>query len=452
MVYLAATITPPFQNPDEPSHFSRAEQVSKLELIPVFVHDKNARIDSISADPNIIYPDKGGYAIDKGISTCYNIFHPIAFHSNVKMSTAKLDSAKTIKWGTGVGHENFGNTAIYPPVVYIMPAIGIAIGKLFHLSVMDTLYLSRLLNGALSITISFFALLLAKRSNILMFVVLLFPMSIALCASVSQDAILTSCSFLLVAIIDNAEFGETSIYRKWQLYAMIILLCIIATGKPPYVLFAFVFLFLNLSPKVKAIGIAIPVLAVLSWIFINQANFAIKFAPPELMINAKLQVMHIFSHPFKFIGMFFDFDWHALNLLSHTFIGVLGWVDLQFTNFYYVIADILLVMCFIIGLRNSHSSNKLLKPGLFLIAFITLIAVITAQYVTWAPLDTPSLSGMQGRYILPIFPFIPLALSSVAGSEKMPRLKNKLFILVLLFPIFTLLSLVDGLLKRYYVG
>ena len=59
-----------------------------------------------------------------------------------------------------------------------------------------------------------------------MFIVLLFPMTIALFASVSQDASIISCAFLLVAIIDNTEFGNKT-YSKWQVYAMIILMSIL---------------------------------------------------------------------------------------------------------------------------------------------------------------------------------------------------------------------------------
>jgi uncharacterized membrane protein len=452
LVYLAASITPPYQSPDEPNHFARAEQISRSELVSAFVYNKSAKTDSISADKRIEYPSPGGFSVDKGVYEMDSLFLNIKFHSGIKVSPATLDGAKSIKWRNEVEYQNFGNTTIYPPLVYIMPAIGISMGKLFGLSVYETLHLSRILNGMLCIALSFFALLLGKRSNILMFIVLLFPMTVSLFGSVSQDAVLIACSFLMVGIIDDMEFGSTPSYKKWHLYALIILACIIGTAKPPYILFVFPFLFLKYSPRIKAIIISLPILVVIAWLFINHTNYAIKWAPPESRLNAKLQMMHIIEQPFRFMSMFFKFDQRALNDFSHMFVGVLGWLDLQFTNFYYIVAYVVLVMGFITGLRNSHNNNKLIKPALYITFLITLVAVLTAQYVTWTALDEPTLNGMQGRYVLPIFPFLALALSSAAGEEKMLKLKKWFFALILLFPMFTLLNLVDGLLKRYYWG
>jgi uncharacterized membrane protein len=77
----------------------------------------------------------------------FNIYHPILGNYEIKVSRAMADSAKNISWETGLTRKNFANTAIYPPFVYIMPALGIAVGKLFNLSVVKTFYVARMLNG-----------------------------------------------------------------------------------------------------------------------------------------------------------------------------------------------------------------------------------------------------------------------------------------------------------------
>ncbi|WPU93059.1 DUF2142 domain-containing protein [Mucilaginibacter sabulilitoris] len=453
LVCLTATITPPLQNPDEPNHFLRAEQVSRLDMVPTFVYDKSAvstKNDSLSADPRIIYPDKGGFAIDKGILDLEGLYSAIQFHPEAKVRRDLTKRANDIKWGFGTGYKNFGNTAIYPPVVYIMPAIGIAAGKLLHLSIVKTLYLSRILNGALSVAICFFALMLARRGNILMFIVLLFPMTIALFASVSQDAILIACVFLLVAAIDNVEFRDDKIYRRWHIYTMVIAMCIIGIAKPPYIPLAFIFLLLKLSPRAKAAGIILPLLSIAAWLIINHANFAIKFAPPELRTNAKLQVQYIIHHPFNFIGLFFKFDLPGLTACLHSFIGILGWLDLTFPTDYYHTAYVIVFAGIIIGISPAWKENIRLKTGLLICAFITIIAILTAQYVTWTALEATSLGGMQGRYLLPVAPFLALALSGKVTRDKFTRLKSALFMAILLFPIYSSIEVVHGLFKRYY--
>src|SRR5207253_1879132 len=139
--------------------------------------------------------------------------------------------------------------------------------------------------------------LLAKQSNVLLFVVLLFPMTVSLFASVSQDAVLISCCFLLVGFIDDFSFDDKKHPAISKLYTMVILATIIGIAKPPYIIFAFLFLFLKLSPKQKAISIITPFAVLALWLIINHGSFIIKFAPASMRINSKLQVSYILHHP-----------------------------------------------------------------------------------------------------------------------------------------------------------
>jgi uncharacterized membrane protein len=451
MVFIAATITPSFQNPDEPNHFMRAEQISRFELLPNFVHEKyDAAKDSISSNPLILYPDKGGFKTDKGVVEAYSVFTSMQFNTHVKVNKLKTDSAKKIKWGSGLQLYGFGNTAIYIPVVYIMPALGIGIGKVLNLSVILTLYLSRLLNGLLAIGICFFALKLAKRSNILMFTVLLFPMTVALFASVSQDAILISCSFLLIAIIDNAEFNLIPKYRNAELVAIIILMSIIGMAKPPYALFAFTFLFLSLTKKQKAAIIGIPFLAILTWLYLDHNNLAIIFAPPALHINAKLQIVHILHHPLHFLSLYFKFNLPATLNIYKMFVGVLGWLDVPFSTFYYIAASAILCLGFILNLGFKSNDHTRVRIALLISVLFTTMAVMATQYITWTALDANTFSGMQGRYLLPIFPLLALSLSGNANINNMSKPKMIVSWLPLLFPIVTAISIVEALVSRYY--
>ena len=449
MACVVMLLTPPLQNPDEPNHFSRAEQISRLEFVPVFVPGK-VQHDKIPGIPQIFYPDNGGFDVDKGIVNVYNVFWPMNFHPQVNVTRAKLDSVKYIKWGEGKAYVNFANTAIYPPVPYVMPAIGIALGRWLNLTVINTLYFSRALNAMLSVFLCFLAIGLAKRSKPLLFTVLLIPMTVALFTAVTPDAVLISCSFLLVGIIDKVEFDKGKTYTNNQLLAIIILMSTIAIAKPPYIIFAFAFLFLNLTTKQKLVIITIPLLPVLLWLFVDHANFSIKFAPAELRINSKMQIANIIHHPFQFISLFFKIDINAISNILHMFVGVLGWLDVPFTGLYYWIAYITIIAGFVIKFKIDKQNNILLQAGLLLTAFFTLLAVLTAQYATWTALGANALGGMQGRYLLPIFPFVALAFSGSFGEIKITPFKEALFLLILIFPLYTGINLAVTLINRYY--
>jgi uncharacterized membrane protein len=364
------------------------------------------------------------------------------------VATLKIDSAKKIRWHTGTIYFNFGNTAIYPPVVYLMQALGISVGKLLHLSILNTLYLSRILNGLLCVALCFFALMLAKQSNILLFIVLLFPMTVSLFASVSQDAVLISCCFLFVGFIDDFSFGDKIHQLKWKLYAMVILVSIIGIAKPPYIIFAFLFLFLKLTPKQKAVSIITPFTVLVLWLVVNHGSFMIKFAPAEMRLNSKLQVLYILHHPFRFIGMFFNFDKTALQNTADMFVGVLAWLDVPLPDIYYRNAYICLVLGIIISLGFKGSAR--LRIALLVCSIITIVAVISAQYITWTALESPTLGGMQGRYLIPIFPLIALALCGYSLNNRFAGLKAVVLCIVSLFPAYSAIIMIQVISSRYY--
>jgi uncharacterized membrane protein len=452
MVILATVLIPPFQNPDEPNHFSRVEQVSRGEFIPDFHYvkgtDKSVRLKE--SDSTVLYPKPGGFKTDQGVVISASLFSAIQAHYEVKISDTMYKKASLVKWGTGVTYYNFGNTAIYMPLVYFMPALGVIVGKQLNISVVKTLFISRILNGAFAIALSFIALILAKRSKILLFTVLLFPMVIELFSSVSQDALLISCSFLLVAIIDQSEFGEKPRYQKRHIYAMIILMSIIGMAKPPYAICSVIFLFLSLSPKSKIALIAIPFLAIATWLYLDRINLSVIFAPPILHINAKLQILHILQHPLRFVEMFFDVDQRAIIFNYKSFVGILGWLDADFPTLYYRFSFLILLTGFIIFAPSKKDERFKLRGVLLLAVVTSIIAVMSVQYITWAKLDSPVLSGMQGRYLLPIFPFLALGLTSSKESAQPYKLKAVATYLILTFPLFTCLAFLKVVLSRYY--
>lgn len=450
LIVVTAIITPPYQNPDEGSHFMRAEQVSRFEFVSRFIHDKTK--DTVSADRRILYPDQGGFYTDKGILQTSQIFFAMRHHPEVKVHPGQLDSARQISWYTGWGFRNFANTALYPPVVYIMPALGISIGKLLHLSVINTLYLSRLMNGMLAAGLCFLALLLAQRSRLLMFIVLLFPMSLAVFSSVSQDAVLISCAFLLAGIIDSLTVNSAQQgYSKRQVLTLIVLMSVIAVSKPPYLLLALVFLPLKINIRAKVISLIVPTLTVIFWMAINRANYAINFAPASLHINARLQSQYVIHHPFKFIGLFFKPDADSLINVSHMFVGVLGWLDTELSHTYYRAAYLVLLLGSIIVIRLNKRAYNMLNIAALAAAFFTLIGVMSAQYITWTALESESLSGMQGRYLLPVFPFIALAVSAAVQMINLDRLRAVCLLLIVAFPLYTAIAMIHVLLKRFYI-
>jgi uncharacterized membrane protein len=228
------------------------------------------------------------------------------------------------------------------------------------------------------------------------------------------------------------------------------MMCIIVIAKPPYILFLLIFLFLKLDKRTKFIGVTIPVILMFIWLFLVSANLSIKGPGADLSYNSKLQVAHIVSHPFKFLGLFFNFDTNGIALVFRMIVGVLGHLDLQFPIDYYHTAYIITFIAFISTLNINLHDNIRFRLCLFGVAFITLLAVMTSQYVIWTPLYATYLGGMQGRYIIPILPFLALSIAFSIKEEKVTKFRSWALIIILLFPILTSIVIADGIINRYY--
>lgn len=451
LVLLTVTITPGFQSPDEHSHFIRVEQISRGVFVGTFISQLATREHRTSPDGRIVYPDSGGYFGNRGILLSAHAYQEINFNPENKVTKSMIDSSKMYAWTPDLVLFLFPNTVIYPPTGYFFPVIGTLFGKWLHMTVFDTLILSRILNGIGCIIICFFALSLATRCRLLLFSVLLLPLTISIFASVNQDAMLISLASLMVGLIDHTESGENRKYTTAQLILLIFCITAISAAKPPYFLLIFVFLFLHIKPRLKLYCIAIPFIIVLTWGLLNLDNYSVAWAPAEMKINTNLQMAYVMSHPIKFIGLFFHWNMYEIMIKMYEFIGILGWLDVVLPSYYYKMAYILLFLTTISLFQRSPEKLKFRMVFVFAY-FTTFIAILTAQYITWQALESPSLGGIQARYFIPIFPFLAIGIAGFGKEQVMKNWQMAIFLLAVLFPLMTQIVMVNSYILRYYLN
>ncbi len=451
MVIMTANLTPGFQVPDERAHFLRAEQISRGVWVATFISQLANGEHRTSPDKRTIYPDSGGYIGNPGINQSAYEYEEIVSRPERKVNSSMIQKSRMYNWKSDLAVVNFPNTGFYPPVGYLLPAIGIIIGKLTHMPVLDTLIFSRILNGIGCGLICFFALGMATRSRVILFFLLLLPLTISLFASVSQDGMLISLAALMVALIDHVESSEKRIYTTPHLVILMFCITALSVARPPYFLLIAVFLFLHLPLRMKLVSIIVPFLLICFWGLLNARNYNVAFAPAEMQVNAKLQMAYVMSHPFRFIGFFFHFNMTEIMDKLREYIGVLGWLDLVLPGYYYKLAFFMLFLTALMFLPFNHENWKL--RGVFIAAAcITFVAIMAAQYITWMPLESPGLGGVQSRYFIPV---IFCLVVGIAGFGKEQSIKNwqiPIFLLVVLFPLVTQLVMVNSFILRYYLN
>ena len=222
-IYFAVCM-PPFQAPDEQAHFDRSYQISRGGL----------------------YGGSGGY-VDRAIDEASYHYSQLPQHPEARLSDADESAAASVKWTGQTVYSIFPNTAANPPIGYLPQALGVALGRIVDMGVVHTLILSRLINGAFAILISALALYWCRRGKLVMFAVLLMPMTMFLFGSCNQDASLISFTCLAFALVSR-QISEGVPLALRMTIVLASALLIVSLERPPYIPLLLVFLIPGILP------------------------------------------------------------------------------------------------------------------------------------------------------------------------------------------------------------
>ena len=418
---------PPYQAADEGAHFFRAIQVG-LDVPLGFRSDKNS-----------------GGVIDNGAVHSYWTFYPIVLHEERKATSQLFADADASTWHTGKEFYDFANTAFYPPYFYAVAAAAIDAGKAAGLSILDTLYLARLLNGFVAVGLGALAIAVAGTAAPWFFAVLCLPMSTAQAASVSQDALMFPAAALGAAIF--VRFLRARDVNGYDAALMCILLAIVATGRVAYGALALLPLALRGTPWVpRLLGAASILVAALGWAWLAATFTLVQFGPPEA--NASGQIHQILAHPSTVLSVAVNTIRFQLDLYLESFIGKLGWLDLSLPRLYIEVAWAILLFAALASLpRVPTETPDRRAAALTALALVSAVGVLfAALYVSWTPVGNFIVDGIQGRYFIPLAFFLPALIPF--GSRR--ELLRPLTWAVAAFPIASVTVVVLGIVRRYY--
>jgi uncharacterized membrane protein len=304
-----------------------------------------------------------------------------------------------------------------------------------------------MLNGFAACVVGFLALSICKRGRALIFATLLLPMTLSQFASASQDALLISLSILVVAMASRALAQDRpASIAEFAVFAFIVMATTLA--RPPQFALAL------LAPafvrrrdpawRSKALIAAVAVVMVILWMRILSG-----LTPPVASDSSLSGQFHrLLADPLLLPSVMMNSFANDGFWLLETLIGYLGWIDTQMPNWYYLTAAGALVIA---AIAPNNRGSVLWPSTLALFTFGALLtAVCAALYITWTPLGSTTINGMQGRYLLPVLPLLAWIV-----PEYGPRLERMLaptWYPVLLFPLITLATTPIIIMERYYGG
>lgn len=323
-----------------------------------------------------------------------------------------------------------GSIAIDAPLTsnalfsYLPQAIGIALGKLLHLSGAVTFFLGRTANIAFFVICASACMRRYSRYRLPMFVICTMPMTLHMAASYSYDTATFCFVFLFVfKVMDLLENDRLCI--KKDLLELVILGALLGPSKLVYIPLLMLVVLLpsgklaaarNDGMKKKlliiAVGLVSTILFMLAVNLIGESgairNMVQESATENIVAWAGepgYTISWILKHPFSYLGICLNTVITMADYYFFTMAGArLGWLNIE-TPYVFVV-----VIAFLFYLSIQTVSEKDEKGSLSVLAkcWISLLCIgsvmltFLAMALDWTPLSYDHIMGVQGRYFLPL--------------------------------------------------
>jgi uncharacterized membrane protein len=397
-------LTPPFQVPDEVQHFYRAFELSDLRI----------RAEVQNGISGGTLPVSLPELVNSSVYTRDGIYYPATpspISKTLKLASIPLDkSARRF--------VAFPGSAFYSPLSYCPQVLGIAVGRLLGLGPLYLLYLGRLFNCMAALGLVGLAVYLTPVAAELVMVVGLLPMSLFLYASLSPDAAVISCSLLFIALSFSASTRGN--WKTWELVMAAAAAAVLCSVKPVYapILLAGVVPGLLRRGKVAVvirshvILLAVAMGAAVGWLFIAKSTMT----SPLGGGHPSLQMSFVMHQPTLFMrALVHTLGSQAIFIWYFETVGLFGWLTVPLPVLVYVlpIANFLIVWKH--GTRSSAERSVLCALWYLVLALASALLVMTAMYLMSAHVGQDGVTGVQGRYFIPI-----LVLGGMAAIELAP--------------------------------
>jgi len=449
--FLFVFLTPPLQVPDEQAHFIRAYQVSDLDFVsPSFKLKGQTRYGSqlptsLTTADGVFLGNVAGHA--------ENDFPKSIFKQYIKQPLNPDKTQRTIVEAA----------AVYSPVVYVPQAAGISIGKIFEASPLIMIWLGRLMNLALWVSVMYFALKLWPVAKWAIVILALNPVAVFLSASLSPDVTNISFAFLFVSLVVNTFTSSSQgLLSKKYLGVILGALVVLALSKPVDLVFGlllFAIPWRRFGTKLRYWSYCATALLLSGGLFALW-NYQIK----DILVTAvkyqyagnisdSAQLSYILHAPLSYLHILIDnfvlvIPGSAGDAVLGTFFGVFGWLDTSIP-LWTVLTYILLLFLALLYQFGRGAVVTVKQKLLFLTVFaLGFIGNITAMYFNSTTVGNNLISGVQGRYFIA---FSVLLLVLFTARKKILELSNDTMSLLLSSGMVVVLGMTAlKLFLRYY--
>ena len=395
-----AFTTVPYDTADEPNHFLRATQIGEGGFFSTKLAGGNA-----------------GGTLPVGVVRSYDLDHLVHGPGHDRIAAASLAPFEALRWGRTTGLIGFPNTATYGPAMYAPAALAIDLGRSLDLPVLATLRAARAADAVAATALAATAILVTVTGLPFLTLVLMLPMTLFLFGSASQDAMLIASGAFVAAWLGRRASGATAGWPAWL--ATGALLGAMTMARPPYALLAAIFVILTFGGPDRAKGLAaaaVTMVMAASWFVFGIAPLAVPTRAGGSLLGGA-QIHWVLRHRGEAALVLWQtvIEWPTYRFRE--VVGVLGWLDIALPERIYRWAAIAMTGTLALALWQPRAA-----VARRLLILLTLVAIVlgiyVALYLSWTTVGAARIDGVQGRYFIPVAPFLILLGRSRPGTAQ----------------------------------
>ena len=424
LLYIA--YIPMFTGHDEQRHWLRAYEISEGHLLTQINEGKVGTILPKS--------------VTSGIKDLK--WSQITYSNVVSELGKKLDSDNR-------EIANMDNVAVYSPIQYLPQSVGIVIARLFTDRVLIMAYVARIMNAIVCIAILYFAIKKMPFGKNILLLCAYIPIVLEGFCTLSADGITISICFLFIAYVLNLMADEKKIINKKDIFILTVLCIIIALCKIVYLPLIGLLLiipkerFKNKKQKIIIITMIWLISIICSLVWLGIANQYLQLGTAG---SSTEKIIEIFKHPIEYLQkvlytMNSDGQAHLVSLFG----GKITWSTISLA--FIVPYTIFIVFTFLTATddRIKNKLNTFSKIIITLIILAIIMLIYTSLYIQWTDDGNLKITGVQGRYYIPLLPLIGLVIGNLVKTKNEYReddMTKVIGIVGVVLQIYSILSLV----------
>jgi len=355
----------------------------------------------------------------------------------------------------GYIHRKINTKSVYSPVLLLPQAITMRyLGRQANLPALTVFYLCRFAGLLSYLILVWLAIRLIPFGKWILLVLAASPMALFQATTISTDAISNGIGFLFIAgCLRVAEFKEIDWKECGNLVFLVFLLFLAKLNLLPLILLPFLlippsrFTKKGTYPFLLATTMILFIVEVAGWNMITSTHLDPLLANEA---NPTAQLRYLLGHPLIFLQTVIK------DLLTNGLVYFQGWINGY--GYYYWTPPLIVSLFFLLSLGSaiwitspSDQPSSKFHTVFILVCTAGYLATIVPLYLSFTPVGSDKVLGVQGRYFVPLLlPFF-LALSSFTGTKKMAMPSPKWPKLTAGFLVIALSLNIAGIILSFYI-